>query len=47
MQVVQRVPLRRSVSFRVTQVVDVVRGVHPLIPKTVFAPQLRREMTIV
>ena len=35
-----------AVSFRVTQVVDVVRGVHALIPKTIFAPQLRREMTV-
>jgi hypothetical protein len=24
-----------------------VRGVHALIPKTIFAPQLRREMTTV
>ena len=36
-----------AVSFRVTQVVDIVRGVHALIPKTIFAPQLRREMTVV
>jgi len=36
-----------AVSFRVTQVVDIVRGVHALIPKTIFAPQLRREMTMV
>jgi acetamidase/formamidase len=36
-----------AVSFRVTQVVDVVRGVHALIPKTIFAPDLRREMTMV
>jgi hypothetical protein len=28
-------------------VVDIVRGVHALIPKTIFAPQLRREMTMV
>jgi acetamidase/formamidase len=35
------------VSFRVTQVVDIVRGVHALIPKTIFAPQLRREMTVI
>jgi hypothetical protein len=27
--------------------VDIVRGVHALIPKTIFAPQLRREMTMV
>jgi acetamidase/formamidase len=36
-----------AASFRVTQVVDVVRGVHALIPKTIFAPDLRREMTVV
>ena len=36
-----------AVSFRVTQVVDIVRGVHAMIPKTIFAPDLRREMTIV
>jgi acetamidase/formamidase len=36
-----------AVSFRVTQVVDIVRGVHALIPKSLFAPQLRREMTMV
>jgi acetamidase/formamidase len=36
-----------AVSFRVTQVVDIVRGVHALIPKSIFAPQLRREMTMV
>ena len=36
-----------AVSFRVTQVVDIVRGVHAMIPKTIFAPDLRREMTMV
>jgi acetamidase/formamidase len=36
-----------AVSFRVTQVVDIVRGVHALIPKTIFAPDLRREMMVV
>ncbi|HEY1362090.1 MAG TPA: acetamidase/formamidase family protein [Xanthobacteraceae bacterium] len=36
-----------AVSFRVTQVVDIVRGVHAMIPKTIFAPELRREMTVV
>ncbi|HVI11366.1 MAG TPA: acetamidase/formamidase family protein [Pseudolabrys sp.] len=35
-----------AVSFRVTQVVDIVRGVHALIPKSIFAPNLRREMTM-
>src|SRR5262249_33656090 len=36
-----------AVSFRVTQVVDIVRGVHALIPKAIFAPQLRHEMRMV
>ena len=36
-----------AVSFRVTQVVDIVRGVHALIPKSIFASELRREMTMV
>jgi acetamidase/formamidase len=36
-----------AVSFRVTQVVDIVRGVHALIPKAIFTTQLRREMTTV
>src|SRR6202008_2284196 len=36
-----------AVSFRVPQVVDIVRGVHALIPKAIFATQLRREMTTV
>jgi acetamidase/formamidase len=36
-----------AVSFRVTQVVDIVRGVHALIPKTIFASELRRQMTLV
>ena len=36
-----------AVSFRVTQVVDIVRGVHAMIPKAIFAPDLRREMTVV
>jgi acetamidase/formamidase len=36
-----------AVSFRVTQVVDIVRGVHALIPKKVFANQLRQQMTVV
>jgi acetamidase/formamidase len=36
-----------AVSFRVTQVVDIVRGVHALIPKTIFDPELRREMRMV
>jgi len=28
-------------------VVDIVRGVHALIPKAIFAPELRREMMMV
>ena len=36
-----------AVSFRVTQVVDIVQGVHALIPKNIFASQLREQMTIV
>jgi acetamidase/formamidase len=36
-----------AVSFRVTQVVDIVRGVHALIPKNLFTGGLRREMTVV
>lgn len=36
-----------AVSFRVTQVVDIVRGVHAMIPKNLFAPALRREITVV
>ena len=34
-------------SFRVTQVVDIVRGVHAMIPKVLFATELRREMSVV
>jgi acetamidase/formamidase len=36
-----------AVSFRVTQVVDIVRGVHALIPKNIFASQLRQRMAMV
>ena len=36
-----------AVSFRVTQVVDIVRGVHATIPKSLFAPSLRGQITIV
>jgi acetamidase/formamidase len=36
-----------AVSFRVTQVVDIVRGVHALIPKSIFASELRHQMTMV
>ena len=36
-----------AVSFRVTQVVDIVRGVHALIPKNLFATDLRRQIAVV
>ena len=34
-------------SFRVTQVVDIVRGVHAMIPKSLFAPALRDKISVV
>ncbi len=36
-----------AISFRVTQVVDIVRGVHALIPKSLFAPDLRKQIAVV
>ncbi len=36
-----------AVSFRVTQVVDIVRGVHAMIPKSLFAEPLRKQMSVV
>ena len=36
-----------AVSFRVTQVVDIVRGVHAMIPKNLFAADLRKQITVV
>jgi acetamidase/formamidase len=36
-----------AASFRVTQVVDIVRGVHAMIPKSLFSGQLRQEMKVV
>jgi len=36
-----------AVSFRVTQVVDIVRGVHAMIPKNLFTGELRRQIAIV
>ena len=36
-----------AVSFRVTQVVDIVRGVHAMIPKSVFTGALRGQIAIV
>jgi acetamidase/formamidase len=34
-------------SFRVTQVVDIVRGVHAMIPKSLFSGQLRDDIKVV
>ncbi len=34
-------------SFRVTQVVDIVRGVHAMIPKSLFSGELRQRITVV
>jgi acetamidase/formamidase len=36
-----------AVSFRVTQVVDIVRGVHAMIPKNLFAAGLRKQIAVV
>jgi acetamidase/formamidase len=36
-----------AVSFRVTQVVDIVRGVHAMIPKRLFTGDLRKEINVV
>jgi len=36
-----------AASFRVTQVVDIVRGVHVMVPKTLFTGALRREISVV
>ncbi len=36
-----------AVSFRVTQVVDIVRGVHAMIPKSLFSPGLRERISVV
>ncbi|HYL69241.1 MAG TPA: acetamidase/formamidase family protein, partial [Candidatus Limnocylindria bacterium] len=36
-----------AASFRVTQVVDIVRGVHAMIPKSLFASDLRKQITVV
>jgi acetamidase/formamidase len=36
-----------AISFRVTQVVDIVRGVHAMIPKSLFAPALRKQIVVV
>jgi acetamidase/formamidase len=36
-----------AVSFRVTQVVDIMRGVHAMIPKNLFTGELRRQIAVV
>ena len=36
-----------AVSFRVTQVVDIVRGVHAMIPKSLFTGELRHQIAVV
>ncbi len=36
-----------AVSFRVTQVVDIVRGVHAMIPKNLFVEDLRKQIAVV
>ena len=36
-----------AISFRVTQVVDITRGVHALIPKSLFVPDLRSQIKVV
>jgi acetamidase/formamidase len=36
-----------AVSFRVTQVVDIVRGVHAMIPKSLFTGELRKKIAVV
>jgi len=36
-----------AVSFRVTQVVDIVRGVHAMIPKSLFLGELRKKIAVV
>ena len=36
-----------AASFRVTQVVDIVRGVHAMIPKSLFIGELRQRIAVV
>jgi len=36
-----------AVSFRVTQVVDITRGVHAMIPKSLFTGDLRKQIAVV
>ena len=35
-----------AVSFRITQVVDINKGVHAMIPKDIFAPGMRSSITV-
>ena len=36
-----------AVDFRVSQMVDINNGIHAMIPKSIFAPDFRKTMTIV
>jgi acetamidase/formamidase len=36
-----------AVGFRVTQVLDIVRGVHAMIPKSLFTGELRGQIAVV
>jgi acetamidase/formamidase len=36
-----------ATSFRVTQVVDIVKGVHAMIPKGLFSAELQKKITVV
>lgn len=36
-----------AATFRISQVVNIVRGVHVMIPKSLFEPELRRQITVV
>ncbi|GAC1302838.1 MAG: hypothetical protein NVSMB21_01200 [Vulcanimicrobiaceae bacterium] len=36
-----------AVDFRITQMVDKMNGVHAMIPKSIFAPDYRRTISIV
>jgi acetamidase/formamidase len=36
-----------AISFRVTQVVDITRGVHAMIPKNLFTGDLRKQIAVV
>ena len=36
-----------AVSFRVTQFVDQTRGIHAMVPKAIFGPEVRQRLTVV